>query len=123
MFTVLVDREDIDQFADRIISRCETVNVSVHTTRSDSQLNCLEEINTMIDKIVNTLKDDPDNAKSTCQSYIASCSPVESVPGCKIFETAVLGCTLDDQKRIYKRLQGLFDYIVHTAYVIEYHDN
>jgi len=29
----------------------------------------------------------------------------------KNFETAILGCTLDDQKRIKKRLQGLLDYI------------
>lgn len=117
---ILVDKEDINQFADRIISRCDTVNVSVHTTRSESQSNCLEEINTMIDKIVNTLKDDPDNAKATCQSYIASCSSMENESGSKVFETAVLGCTLDDQKRIYKRLQGLLDYIVHTTCVIEF---
>lgn len=74
----------------------------------------------MIDKIVNTLKDDPDNAKATCQSYIASCSSMENESGSKVFETAVLGCTLDDQKRIYKRLQGLLDYIVHTTCVIEF---
>lgn len=116
----LVDKEDINQFADRIISRCDTVNVNVHTTRSDSQQNCLEEINTLIDKIVNTLKDDPDSAKATCESYIASCSSMENESGSKIFETAVLGCTLDDQKRIHKRLQGLLDYIVHTTCVIEF---
>lgn len=115
----LVDKEDISQYADRIVNRCDTVNINVHTTRSDSQMNCLEEINTMIDKIVGTLKEDPDSAKVMCQSYIDSCSSLENVTGSKIFETAVLGCTLDDQKRIFKRLQGLMDYIVHTAYVIE----
>lgn len=114
-----MDKEDISQFADRIVNRCDTVNINVHTTRSDSQLNSLEEINTMIDKIVNTLRDDPDTAKFTCQSYIASCSSQENESGSKIFETAVLGCTLDDQKRVFKRLQGLLDYIVHTTYVIE----
>ncbi|KAL5245284.1 hypothetical protein ACI65C_012694 [Semiaphis heraclei] len=107
-----VDKEDINQFANRIIDRCETVNIHVLTTRSESQQNCLEEINVMIDRIVNTLKNDPDNAKAICQSYIASCSPLENELGCKVFETAVLGCTLDDQKRIIKRLQGLLDYIV-----------
>ncbi|CAH1712705.1 BAG family molecular chaperone regulator 2 [Aphis gossypii] len=106
-----VDKEDINQFANRIIDRCETVNINVLTTRSDSQQNCLEEINTMIDRIVNTLREDPDNAKAMCQAYIASCSPLENELGCKVFETAVLGCTLDDQKRIIKRLQGLLDYI------------
>lgn len=114
-----MDKEDISQFADRIINRCDTVNINVHTTRSDSQQNCLEEINTMIDKIVNVLRDDPDTAKFTCQSYIASCSSQENESGSKVFETAVLGCTLDDQKRIFKRLQGLLDYIIHTTYVIE----
>lgn len=108
---VTVDKEDINQFANRIIDRCETVNINVLTTRSDSQQNCLEEINTMIDRIVNTLREDPDNAKAMCQAYIASCSPLENELGCKVFETAVLGCTLDDQKRIIKRLQGLLDYI------------
>lgn len=92
----------------------------MHTTRSESQQNCLEEINTMIDKIVNLLKDDPDSAKATCQSYIASCSSTDNTCGSKTFETAVLGCTLDDQKCIHKRLQGLLDYIVHTTYVIEF---
>lgn len=29
----------------------------------------------------------------------------------KNFETALLGCTLDDQKRIKKRLQGLLNYV------------
>lgn len=65
------------------------------------------------------LRDDPDGAKATCQSYLASCSPIENESGSKVFETAVIGCTLDDQKRVYKRLQGLLDYIVHTGYVIE----
>lgn len=107
-----VDKEDINQFANRIIDRCETVNIHVLTTRSESQQNCLEEINTMIDSIVNTLREDPDNAKAMCQSYIASCSSSENEFGCKEFEMAVLGCTLDDQKLIIKRLQGLLDYIM-----------
>ncbi|XP_026810280.1 uncharacterized protein LOC113551907 [Rhopalosiphum maidis] len=109
-----VDKEDIYQFANRIIDRCETVNISVLTTRSDSQQNCLEEINKMIDRIVNTLREDPDNAKSMCQTYIASCSSSGNELGCKVFETAVLGCTLDDQKCIIKRLQGLLNYIIES---------
>lgn len=114
-----VDKDDIGQFADRIVSRCDTVHINVLTTRNDSQQNCLEEINTLIDKIVSMLRDDPDGAKSTCQSYLASCSSSETETGSKVFEAAVLGCTLDDQKRIHKRLQGLLDYIVHTTYAIE----
>uniref|UniRef100_A0A2S2NPC9 BAG family molecular chaperone regulator 2 n=1 Tax=Schizaphis graminum TaxID=13262 RepID=A0A2S2NPC9_SCHGA len=109
-----VDKEEIYQFANRIIDRCETVNISVLTTRSDSQQNCLEEINKMIDRIVKTLTEDPDNAKSMCQAYIASCSSSGNELGCKVFETAVLGCTLDDQKCIIKRLKGLLNYIIES---------
>lgn len=38
----------------------------------------------------------------------------------KNFETAILGCTMDDQKRIKKRLQGLLDYIdkMHTIQLL-----
>jgi len=86
----------------------------VLTTRSDSQQNCLEEINKMIDRIVNSLREDPDNAKCMCQAYIASCSSSGNELGCKVFETAVLGCTLDDQKCIIKRLQGLLNYIIES---------
>lgn len=118
-----MDKEEISQFVDRIINRCDTVNINVHTTRNEVQQNCLEEVNTMIDKIVSTLKENPDEAKATCQSYIASCNSSENESGNKIFETAVLGCTLDDQKRIHKRLQGLFDYIIHTNYVVEFEDD
>lgn len=119
----LVDKEDINLFANRIINRCDTVNIKVHTTRNDSQQNCLEEVNIMIDKIVSSLRENPDFAKAVCQSYIASCNPVENESGCKIFESYVLGCSLDDQKRIYKRLKGLYDYIVHTTYVVEFNDD
>jgi BCL2-associated athanogene 2 len=40
-----------------------------------------------------------------------ACSSHSTGHSDKIFETAILGCTLDDQKKIKKRLQGLSDYI------------
>lgn len=35
----------------------------------------------------------------------------------RVFENAILGCTMDDQKRVKKRLQGLLEYIdkMHTV--------
>ncbi|XP_050432567.1 BAG family molecular chaperone regulator 2-like [Adelges cooleyi] len=114
-----VDKDDIYQAAERIVNRCNTIKITVHTTRSESQQNCLEEVNNLIDNMVNTLKVDADTAKSYCQSYLASCSSSEHEVGNKVFETAILGCTLDDQKRIHKRLQGLLDYIIHSTCVTE----
>ncbi|XP_050541954.1 BAG family molecular chaperone regulator 2 [Daktulosphaira vitifoliae] len=118
-----IEKDDINQIADRIVNRCNTVKITVHTTRSESQQNCLEEVNSLIDQTVNMLKIDPDNAKSFCQSYLASCTSSENEIGNKMFENAILGCTLDDQKRIHKRLQGLMDYIVHTTCVVESRDD
>lgn len=59
---------------------------------------------------MSTLKYNPEDAKSTCQLYLASCDLLETRNGSLNFETAVLGYTLDDQKRISKRLQGLLAY-------------
>lgn len=65
------------------------------------------------------VKEDPVNTKIRCQSYMNACSshvPEEeqstsSRLSCSDnFETAILGCTADDQKKIKKRLQGLLDY-------------
>lgn len=58
------------------------------------------------------LKSDPDVTKAKCISYMNACSShfVNGITD-KNFESVLLGCTLDDQKRVKKRLQGLLNYI------------
>lgn len=65
----------------------------------------------MIDSLVIGLKNDPSSTKQRCAAFMNACSSHGFGHSDKIFETAILGCTLDDQKRVKKRLQGLLDYI------------
>lgn len=57
------------------------------------------------------LRDDPCATREKCASFMNACSSHGSGYSDKIFENVILGCTLDDQKRVKKRLQGLLEYI------------
>lgn len=105
------DRDDVVRYADRITNRCLTVEVKVLTQRDHMQEEALHQVNHYIDGLVRTLRTDPENAKARCISFMNACSSshVEGVTD-KQFESALLGCTVDDQKRIKKRLQGLLNY-------------
>jgi BCL2-associated athanogene 2 len=84
----------------------------------------LFQVNTLIDGIVLALQQDPTATRCRCLSYMSACSArdehetlVAMVTGLqpvrtdKGFESALLGCTLDDQKNVKRRLRGLLEYI------------
>ncbi|CAH1116533.1 unnamed protein product [Phaedon cochleariae] len=104
------DRDDVNRYADRIVSRCLTVEVKVLTQRDKMQEEALFQVNHLIDGLVVALKVDPEAAQSKCVSYMNACSSnVEGITN-KNFESALLGCTIDDQKKVKRRLQGLLKY-------------
>lgn len=106
------DREDILRYCERVTERCLTVDVTVHTNRDRVQEEALYQVNRLIDGLVISIKGDPTATRVKCLSYMAACSSSNSQNvSDKNFETAILGCTLDDQKRIRKRLQGLLEYM------------
>ncbi|XP_018575337.1 BAG family molecular chaperone regulator 2 isoform X1 [Anoplophora glabripennis] len=109
--TFLDDRDDIHRYADRIMSRCLTVEVKVLTQRDQMQEEALFQVNHLIDGLVIALKSDPETAKAKCISYMNACSSnmVQGIMD-KRFESALLGCTVDDQKKVKRRLQGLLHY-------------
>lgn len=93
------------------MNRCLTVEVHVQTQRDKMQEEALHQVNSLIDSLVIGIKTDPDVSKARCISYMNACSShvVQGVTD-KNFESALLGCTLDDQKRVKKRLAGLLHY-------------
>lgn len=93
------------------MSRCLTVEVKVLTQRDKMQEEALYQVNHLIDNLVISLKTDTDMARATCISYMNACSShmVQGVTD-KNFESALLGCTVDDQKKVKRRLQGLLHY-------------
>lgn len=105
------DRDDVLRYAERLSMRCSTVDVLVTVQRDHVQREALHQVNGLIDSLVVSLRQDPGSTRQRCAEFMNACSSHAMGHSDKMFETAILGCTLDDQKRIKKRLQGLLDYI------------
>ncbi|XP_011266902.1 BAG family molecular chaperone regulator 2 [Camponotus floridanus] len=105
------DRDDVLRYAERLSMRCSTVDVLVTVQRDHVQRDALHQVNGLIDSLIINLRHDPGSTRQRCAEFMNACSSHGFGHSDKNFETAILGCTLDDQKRIKKRLQGLLDYI------------
>ncbi|CAH1107464.1 unnamed protein product [Psylliodes chrysocephalus] len=105
------DRDDVNRYVERIINRSLTVEVKVLTQRDRMQEDALYQVNHLIDGLVVVMKTDAETAQAKCISYMNACSSsvVHGVTD-KNFESALLGCSLDDQKKVKRRLQGLLNY-------------
>lgn len=109
--------DEVNCYAQRISNRLSTVEISVKTVRDAAQEDALHQVNGLIDSLL-TLSDRVP-ARQRCQTFLNACSvhddstsTLENEPVVdKKFETAVLGCTLDDQKIVKKRLQALMTYL------------
>lgn len=99
-------------YVDRIMNRCHTIELKIHTQRDKPQEEALHQINHLIDCLVVGMKTDPEGTHAKCVAYMNACSSnlVQGITD-KNFESALLGCTIDDQKRVKKRLQGLLSYM------------
>ncbi|CAG9860208.1 unnamed protein product [Phyllotreta striolata] len=116
------DRDEVNRYTERIINRCLTVEVKVLTQRDKMQEDALYQVNHFIDGLVMVMKTDPESAQARCISFMNACSSslVHGVTD-KNFESALLGCSLDDQKKVKRRLQGLLNYF-EKMNVVPYHN-
>ncbi|XP_043249020.1 BAG family molecular chaperone regulator 2 [Colletes gigas] len=114
------DRDDVLRYAERLSMRCLTVDILVKIQRDQIQQEALHQVNGLIDSLIVGLRDDPTTTRLRCASFMNACSSHGYGHSDKNFESAILGCTLDDQKRVKKRLQGLLDYIdkMHTIQLL-----
>ncbi|XP_073840810.1 BAG family molecular chaperone regulator 2 isoform X4 [Musca autumnalis] len=116
------EREEIGCYIHRVNARLSTVELNVRTVRDQSQEDSLSQINALIDMMI-TLGD-PALSRQKCQMYLNACcsasetgnmsypvTDMDAGPVDKKFESVLLGCTLDDQKNIKKRLQALMGYL------------
>ena len=135
------EREEITCYIQRVNSRLSTVELSVRTVRDDSQEDSLSQINMFIDMMItmgdpvlsrqrcqqylnscssstehNTA--DGSSAGGNLVTYPECSTETDGefemdgdCPVDKKFESALLGCTLDDQKNIKKRLNALMGYL------------
>ncbi|XP_033159608.1 BAG family molecular chaperone regulator 2 isoform X1 [Drosophila mauritiana] len=117
------EREEIILYIQRVSSRLATVELNVRTVRDNSQEDSLSQINVLIDGMIKM--GDPVIGRQRCQLYLNACCSSSMDPSGhmdtvheadvgpidKKFESVLLGCTLDDQKNIKKRLQALMAYL------------
>lgn len=109
--------DEINCYAQRISNRLSTVDICVKTVRDGAQEEALHQVNIMIDSLITF--NDRVMARQRCQTFLNACSVHDEVNEFadieqmldKRFENAVLGCTLDDQKIIKKRLLALMAYL------------
>lgn len=102
-------------YVQRINTRLSTIELRVLTMRDHAQEESLHQVNRLIDEILISSKD-PINARHKCAQFLNACSTtgqdcVDGLPIDKRFESALLGCSLDDQKRIKQRLLSLSKYL------------
>lgn len=109
--------EEIHCYCQRINNRLSTVDLCVKTVRDAAQSESLHQVNSMIDSLITS--NDRFQSRHRCKLFLNACSFTESTMDPvdeelavdKKFENAVLGCTLDDQKVVKKRLQALMSYL------------
>ncbi|XP_058831994.1 BAG family molecular chaperone regulator 2 isoform X1 [Topomyia yanbarensis] len=112
------EREELSCYVQRISGRLSTVELSVCTVRDRAQEDSLHHVNSLIDALISS--SDPMVSRMRCQQFLNACSTTDTstytdldpvMCSDKKFESVLLGCTLDDQKTIKKRLQALLAYL------------
>lgn len=115
----LDERDEVECYVARVGSRLATIELCVRTVRNSDQEDSLHQVNRLIDELLLT-NTDPVITRQKCQQFLNACAASDqagtssdeyALPSDKKFESALLGCTLDDQKHIKKRLMALLEYL------------
>ncbi|CAD5223932.1 unnamed protein product [Bursaphelenchus okinawaensis] len=106
------DQEDINATTERILKRCRAVDVVVNTPRNEEQTRALEEVNKLIAGVVDKMNENLAFSKDAIERFLNACSPDEpNGPIDQKFQSKVVECTADDQKKIRRRLAQLISKI------------
>ncbi|XP_060570490.1 BAG family molecular chaperone regulator 2-like [Ruditapes philippinarum] len=103
-----VEKEDIESTTERLILRCLTVEVSVSTPRNEIQEEAFKSVTQTLDELHQMFQLDPLNHSYTIESYLNACLPEPFSSNLDTrFQSKILGCTADDQKRFRQKLQSM----------------
>ncbi|XP_062851963.1 BAG family molecular chaperone regulator 2 [Trichomycterus rosablanca] len=118
------EREELTLSATRLMSRTLTVSVSVDTIRNPQQEDALRKAMTVIDEIATKVLDDMESAKKKLQALHAAClTDASLIPINQKFQTIVISCALEDQKKIKRRLETLIRNMDNAERTIKIMDN
>uniref|UniRef100_A0A914L3C8 BAG domain-containing protein n=1 Tax=Meloidogyne incognita TaxID=6306 RepID=A0A914L3C8_MELIC len=102
------DRDELALNADRIINRCRSVEVCVNTPRDEHQDQALKRVNEVIYIALNKT-DDRLKTQAEIQGFLNACMPEESGHIDNKFQSLIIACTADDQKKIRRRLVKIME--------------
>lgn len=102
------EREELTLTADRLMGRTLSVEISVGTIRNPQQEEALLKATSIIDEIVKRLLSDMEGGRQQLLALHAACvTEAPPVPIDQKFQAVVIGCALEDQKKIKRRLESL----------------
>ncbi|XP_051946142.1 BAG family molecular chaperone regulator 2-like [Xyrauchen texanus] len=102
------EREELSLTASRLMGRTLTVNVSIDTIRNPQQEEALNKAIAIIDEIASQVLDNMEGARMRLQALHAACvTEAPPVPIDQKFQSVVISCSLEDQKKIKRRLETL----------------
>uniref|UniRef100_A0A1A8CU49 BCL2-associated athanogene 2 n=1 Tax=Nothobranchius kadleci TaxID=1051664 RepID=A0A1A8CU49_NOTKA len=102
------EREELSLTANRLMGRTLSVEISVGTIRNPQQEDALLKATSMIDEIVKKLLSDMEGGRQQLLALHAACvTEAPLVPIDQKFQTVVISCALEDQKKIKRRLETL----------------
>jgi len=108
------EREEIQVNAQRLMERCVSVEVQVATPRNNLQQAALLQVNEYIEELVNRLRTDLSGSKVACRTFLNACLSDANGPIDQRFQSVIIDCAADDQKKIRKRLESLLRTIEHS---------
>lgn len=90
------------------MGRTLSVEISVGTIRNLQQEEALQKATSIIDEIVKKLLDDMEGSRQKLLALHAACvTEAPAIPIDQKFQAIVIGCALEDQKNIKRRLETL----------------
>lgn len=102
------EREELELTANRLMGRTLAVEISVGTIRNPQQEDALLKATSIIDELVKKLLDDMESGRQRLLAMHAACvTEAPPVPIDQKFQAIVIGCALEDQKKIKRRLETL----------------
>ncbi|XP_030628833.1 BAG family molecular chaperone regulator 2 [Chanos chanos] len=118
------EKEELTLTADRLMGRTLAVKVCVDTIRNAQQDDALKKATALIDEIAAKVLDDIEGARKKLEAFHAACiTEAPPVPIDQKFQSIVISCALDDQKKIKRRLETLIRNIDNAEKNIKIMDN
>uniref|UniRef100_H3B5T6 BAG domain-containing protein n=1 Tax=Latimeria chalumnae TaxID=7897 RepID=H3B5T6_LATCH len=102
------ESEEISLTLDRLIGRTQVVRIELRFVRSPPQEEALQQVDTIMEELQQELRGNPAQARAQLHACLNACKAhgAEGHADHK-FQSLLIGCALEDQKRVRQRLESL----------------